>query len=652
MATILKLKDIDEAITGLGYKNKNTLKCKLVHAIREYYPDEISTESIQAIDTEELVKKLWSLDGDSELLKSKKKNLSSVKSGINADLKKLYQEGKNPQGVVIGQSNVFDMSDEAKNRALGTLDAILREEGTDAIRKITEMLNAVNDILTESGSKPKAGEGVGSFDQMKQLLLDLSRKMGLSLNDGAGTDVDAESPVAVADIEDVMEEEVADEIVEIVDEVEEVVSAEAPDETSEILEEVADEIYADVSEEAAVEIAEDELTDIHDDHGEAGEEPGSGEAEVKGDTAGEYSEGLSDEIIETDPATATVLEEMEIDADLAEVETEDILEEEVEEVYEAADEGLREKAEILAKLAEAAKVLEKLGPDFSESAYSEEVIREKAKLLSEEFERDLSIREKFYNQHVFIKGGDYITGGKDLARNELPEEIIRLQEFYIGKFPVTNALFETFVEKTGYRTTAERNGYGFVYTPRAQRAKDGMTGKETFTWHNHLLYKKIQRACWYHPNGPGSSLHNKSRHPVVQVSIEDACAFAAWTGKRIPTEEEWEAAARTARGNIHPWGNEWAGNSCNVEKSYIGDATPVDKYLEFANEYGVADTLGNVLEWTLDVWETQEPGENNTCIHVVKGGSWISDSPICLSNRYPMDKNTSSNILGLRCVAI
>ena len=84
----------------------------------------------------------------------------------------------------------------------------------------------------------------------------------------------------------------------------------------------------------------------------------------------------------------------------------------MEEVYEAADEDLREKAEILAELAEAAKVLSKLGPDFSESAYSEEVIREKAKLLSEEFERDLSIREKFYNQHIFIKGGDYITGGQ------------------------------------------------------------------------------------------------------------------------------------------------------------------------------------------------------------------------------------------------
>jgi formylglycine-generating enzyme required for sulfatase activity len=626
VATILKLKDIDEAIANLGYKNKDTLKCKLVHAIRQYYPDEISTESIQAIDTGELVKTLWSVDGDSESLKSKKKNLSSVKSAINADLKRLYQEGKNPQGVIIGQSNVFDMSDEAKNKALGTMDAILGEEGTDAVRKITEMLNAVNDILIESGSHPKSGKGLESFDRMKGLLLDLSRKVGLSLNDGAATDFAIDGTVAVADIEDVIEEEVVDEIV--------------------------DELYADVSEEAVVEIAEDELTDIHDDPKEAGEAQGLEEAEAQDDTAREGADELSDEVIETDPATATVLEEMEVDADLAEVESEDVLEEQEEVGVEVADEDLREKSEILAKLAEAVKVLEKLGPDFSESAYSEEVIREKAKLLSEEFERDLSIRDKFYNQHIFIKGVDYITGGNDAGKNELPEETIRLQEFYIGKFPVTNALFETFVEKTGYKTTAERNGYGLVYTPRAQRAKDGMTGKETFTWHSHLLYKKIQGACWYHPNGPGSSLHNKRRHPVVQVSLEDACAFAAWTGKRIPTEKEWEAAGRSARGNVHPWGNEWADNSCNVEKSYIGDTTPVDKYLEFANEYGVADTLGNVLEWTLDVWETQKPGEKNTDIHVVKGGSWISDSPICLSNRFPMDKNTSSNVLGLRCVAI
>ncbi len=617
VATILKLKDVDDAIAGLGYKNKDTLKYKLVHAIRQCYPDEISTESIQAIDTEELVKKLWSVDGDSELLKSKKKNLSSVKSGINADLKRLYQEGTNPQGIVIGQSNVFDMSDEAKNKALGSIDSNLRDEGTEAIRKITEMLNAVNDILTQSGVHPVSGEGPEQFDRMKDLLLDLSRKMGLSLNDGGGTGVTADSAVAVADIE-----------------------------------EVVDEISADAADEEIVEMAADDLTDIRDDPDQSGEMQGLGEAAAPDDATHEGADELLDEVMEADLAAAAVLEEVEVTADLAEVEIDDVLEEQEEEVYEAADEDLREKAEILAELAEAAKVLSQLGPDFSESAYSEEVIREKAKLLSEEFERDLSIRERFYNQHIFIKGGDYITGGNDLAKNDLPQATVRLQEFYIGKFPVTNALFETFVEKTGYRTTAEKNGYGFVYTSRAQRVKDSMTGKETFTWHSHLLYKKIQGACWYHPNGPGSSLHNKRRHPVVQVSLEDACAFAAWTGKRLPTEKEWEAAARTAHGNVFPWGNEWAGNSCNVEKSYIGDTTPVDKYLEFANACGVADALGNVLEWTLDNWEAQKPGEKNTDIHVVKGGSWISDGPVCLSNRYPMDRNTSSNVLGFRCVAI
>ena len=259
MATILKLKEIDEAIANLGYKNKDTLKCKLVHAIRQYYPDEISTESIQAIDTEELVKKLWNVDGDSELLKSKKKSLSSVKSGINADLKRLYQKGGNPQGVIIGQSNIFDMCDEAKNKVLGTFDAILREEGTDAVRKITEMLNAVNDILTESGTRAKSVQGLESFDRMKGLFLDLSRKMGLSLNDGAVTEVAADDAVAVTNVEDVMEEEVAD---EIVDEVEADVSGEVPDGRSEVSEEVVDEIYADVSDEAAVEMAEDKLTEI------------------------------------------------------------------------------------------------------------------------------------------------------------------------------------------------------------------------------------------------------------------------------------------------------------------------------------------------------------------------------------------------------
>jgi len=138
----------------------------------------------------------------------------------------------------------------------------------------------------------------------------------------------------------------------------------------------------------------------------------------------------------------------------------------------------------------------------------------------------------------------------------------------------------------------------------------------------------------------------------VQVSLEDACAFAAWTGKRIPTEAEWEAAARTARGFIYPWGNEWRDESCNLEDSLFGDTTPVDQYVKFENAEGVADTLGNVLEWTLDVWATRQEDDEVAETYIVKGASWISDKDVTLTDRHFVDKNASSNILGFRCIAI
>jgi formylglycine-generating enzyme required for sulfatase activity len=162
----------------------------------------------------------------------------------------------------------------------------------------------------------------------------------------------------------------------------------------------------------------------------------------------------------------------------------------------------------------------------------------------------------------------------------------------------------------------------------------------------------VPGACWHHPSGPQSSLHIKRTHPVVQVSLEDACAFAAWIGKRIPTESEWEAAARTSRSYIFPWGNTWRENACNLEKSLFGDTTPVDFYLESANDYGVADTLGNVLEWTLDGWNEYKPGEESESSYVVKGASWVSDVPVRLTDRQPAYKNFTSNALGFRCIAI
>ena len=237
------------------------------------------------------------------------------------------------------------------------------------------------------------------------------------------------------------------------------------------------------------------------------------------------------------------------------------------------DGELQNKAEFLNKLAEAAKALEKMGPDLSNSIYSEEEIKEKAKLLSDEFEHYLSVREKFYNQHILIKSGNYLVGGTNRGKDEFPEQIVNLREFYISKFPITNALFEIFVEKTGYITTAEKYGFGIVYTPRIQKVKNALTGKESCIWNSRLQHRKIPGACWHHPSGPQSSLYIKRTHPVVQVSLEDACAFAAWIGKRIPTESEWEAAARTSRSYIYPWGNTWREDACNLEKSLFGDTT-------------------------------------------------------------------------------
>jgi formylglycine-generating enzyme required for sulfatase activity/ElaB/YqjD/DUF883 family membrane-anchored ribosome-binding protein len=312
------------------------------------------------------------------------------------------------------------------------------------------------------------------------------------------------------------------------------------------------------------------------------------------------------------------------------------------------DDDLREKTELLTRLAQAAGALTAMGPDLSGNIYTEEEIREKAKFLSEEFDRYLSIRNRFYNAHILIKGGDYLVGGAHLAKSELAEQIVTLPDFYISKFPVTNSLFEIFVEQTGYITTAEKYGFSLVYFPRMQRSRDPVTGVERFSLHNQAYSKKVPGACWHQPFGPGSSLHLKRTHPVVQVSVDDARAFAAWTGKRLPTEIEWEAAARTAKGLIYPWGSQWQDDACNIEKSLHGDTAPVDKYVKFANSAEVADTLGNVLEWTSDVIGDREAADT----YIVKGASWISHGEISLTDRHYIERNVSSNILGFRCVAI
>ena len=130
MASIINLSGIDNAILSLNYRNKNTFKFKYVHQIRQYYTNENSVESVGEIDNEALIQILWDTDGSPEEIKKKRKNLNSLRSSVNADLKKLYMNGKNPEGIKIGPGNIFVMLDEAKDKILNEYGYDLKADGT------------------------------------------------------------------------------------------------------------------------------------------------------------------------------------------------------------------------------------------------------------------------------------------------------------------------------------------------------------------------------------------------------------------------------------------------------------------------------------------------------------------------------------------
>lgn len=192
---------------------------------------------------------------------------------------------------------------------------------------------------------------------------------------------------------------------------------------------------------------------------------------------------------------------------------------------------------------------------------------------------------------VRIPAGEFLMGSdpavdKYAQDDEQPQHRVYLPDFYIGKVPVTNAQFEAFVKATRHRTQAEQSGYdGWV-----------LTGT---TW------GQVKGTDWRHPRGPETGIAQKADHPVVQVSWDDAVAFCRWlretTGQafRLPSEAEWEKAARGTQARIYPWGGEPPdANRCNFNEN-IGDTTPVGRYERGATpDHGVLDMAGNVWEWT------------------------------------------------------
>ncbi|SFU70009.1 Formylglycine-generating enzyme, required for sulfatase activity, contains SUMF1/FGE domain [Pustulibacterium marinum] len=303
---------------------------------------------------------------------------------------------------------------------------------------------------------------------------------------------------------------------------------------------------------------------------------------------------------------------------------------------------------------------------------------------------------------VKIKEGTFLMGAPDGRGrpNEYPQHTVQLDAFYIDKTEVTNAQFEAFVKATGYVTTAERDvdweelkkqlpegtpkpadsvlkASSLVFTP----TKEAVSLNNPGVW-----WRWKRKADWRHPQGPKSSIEGKENFPVVHVSWEDANAYASWAGKRLPTEAEWEYAARGGLQNKpYPWGaeepyqgkakaNTWEGNFPyqNTAQDGYTRLAPVSTFAP--NNYGLFDMAGNVWEWCSDNYQNDyysqfkdEVSDNpkgpskgydarqpKLSMKVVRGGSFLCNETYCsgyrASARMMSSPDTGLEHTGFRCV--
>ncbi|SDD38525.1 Formylglycine-generating enzyme, required for sulfatase activity, contains SUMF1/FGE domain [Auraticoccus monumenti] len=266
---------------------------------------------------------------------------------------------------------------------------------------------------------------------------------------------------------------------------------------------------------------------------------------------------------------------------------------------------------------------------------------------------------------VEVPAGSFWMGSEDPdgfpADGEGPVRQVSTRAFAIAAHAVTNADFAEFVEATAYRTDAERFGWSFVFHllvhPRARRHVMAERVPGAPWW------RAVRGATWFAPGGPGSDVARLADHPVVHVSHADALAYAGWRGARLPTEAEWERAARGGlEGAVYPWGDEltpggehraniWQGRfpEDNTEADgWLGTA-PVDAFAP--NGWGLYGTSGNVWEWTGDLFSAtyhrhdkpatrQDPrGPRYGQARVVRGGSYLCHHSYC--NRYRVAARTS-----------
>ena len=299
---------------------------------------------------------------------------------------------------------------------------------------------------------------------------------------------------------------------------------------------------------------------------------------------------------------------------------------------------------------------------------------------------------------AWVPGGQFRMGSEDFYPEERPVHTAEVDGFWMDEHPVTVAGFRRFVKETGYITVAERpldpadypDADPTLLVPGSLVFRKTRGPVDLNDYHNWWEYRPGAR--WTHPEGPGSNVGGRERHPITHVAYEDAEAYAAWAGKQLPTEAEWEFAARGGlEGAVFTWGDDFAPKGRMMANTWQGEfpwqnlnldgyegTSPVRSFPP--NGYGLYDMCGNVWEWTCDYYTPGHPGmsENACCApsnprvaspegsydigcpgehiprRVLKGGSHLCAPNYCLryrpAARQPQMIETSMAHLGFRCI--
>jgi formylglycine-generating enzyme len=297
---------------------------------------------------------------------------------------------------------------------------------------------------------------------------------------------------------------------------------------------------------------------------------------------------------------------------------------------------------------------------------------------------------------VFEMGGDNNQADAD----EYPKHKVQVSSFYMDVTEVTNAQFKKFVEATGYITTAEKKPdweeMKKTLPPGTPKPSEDMLMAASLVFKSSAgpvelndysqWWKWVKGASWKHPQGPNSNITGKENYPVVHVSWDDAMAYCKWAGKRLPTEAEWEFAARGGlTNNIYPWGNEHVNagkpktNSWEGKFPYLNEkndgyltAAPVKSFAP--NGYGLYDVAGNVWEWCTDLYNANyykelegkitvnpqgattsyDPQEPYSQKRSLRGGSFLCNDSYCsgyrVARRMKSSHDTGLEHTGFRCV--